>query len=142
VDNDDDEIYKDLINTENLKKKLIEEENKKKTEEKKKQNAKLEEAKNDSADDDIFANAGDDLKIDINKKIIEKYQNKLEEKKLKESLEEIGGSNLIDSSHNKLRDIEKSKIFKFKFIFKLLNQRFLIIFVFINFNNNFQIIKN
>lgn len=68
---------------------------------------KDEEVKMDSGDDDIFDNPGDDVKIDINKKIIEKYQNKMKEKRFKDSRE--NDMSIINYSENVLRDEKKSK---------------------------------
>lgn len=111
MDADDEGVFKDLLNTRNLKLKIIEEENKKKQEEENKvkrqfeehlqylrdkEKQKEQESMNDPDDDEIFTNTGNDVTIDINKKIIEKYEKKIQEKKLKESLDKTKENQLED----------------------------------------------
>lgn len=87
----------------------MEEENKRKRQiDELAKSSKDEEVKMDSCDDDIFANEGDDVKIDINKKIIEKYENKIKEKRLKESLEGLNDSDINNNSENVLKNQKKS----------------------------------
>ncbi len=73
------------------------------------ESSKNEDEKIGSIDEDIFDNTGDDVKIDINKKILEKYKNKIKEKNLKKFLEELGGVNILDNSEKLVRNEMLSK---------------------------------